>query len=130
MREAQVRASIEYPPYIRLHKIPESLEDRRPTWDVTRPYWPKYRPGYDHPTDVIFIEAAQPWLVEALCRQANIDEIEDHWFVLFNEGTMGDKAINMQITSTAWNKMQCHSTKTETSKARIVQRLILNYQPT
>ena len=46
------------------------------------------------------------------------------------KGTMGDKAINMQITSTAWNKLQCHSTKTETSKARIVQRLILNYQPT
>ena len=46
------------------------------------------------------------------------------------KGTIGDKAINMQITSTAWNKLQCHSTKTETSKARIVQRLILNYQPT
>ena len=46
------------------------------------------------------------------------------------KGTKGEKAINMQITSTAWNKLHCHKTKTETSKARIVQTLILNYKPT
>ena len=46
------------------------------------------------------------------------------------KGTTGYKQINMRITSTAWNRLQCHSTATKLSKARIVQSLILSYTPT
>jgi hypothetical protein len=46
------------------------------------------------------------------------------------KGTTGDKQINMRITSTAWKRLQCHSTATKLSKARIVQSLILSYAPT
>ena len=46
------------------------------------------------------------------------------------KGTTGDKQINMNITSTAWKKLQCHRTATKLSKARIVESLILSYKPT
>ena len=46
------------------------------------------------------------------------------------KGTTGDKQINMNITSTAWKRLQCHSTATRLSKARIVESLILTYTPT
>ena len=46
------------------------------------------------------------------------------------KGTTGDKQINMNITSTAWNRLQCHRTATKLSKARIVESLILSYKPT
>lgn len=46
------------------------------------------------------------------------------------KGTTGDKQINMRITSTAWNRLQCHSTAKKLSKALIVQSLILSYTPT
>ncbi len=46
------------------------------------------------------------------------------------KGTTGEKQINMRITSTAWNRLQCHSTATKLSKARIIQSLILSYKPT
>jgi hypothetical protein len=43
--------------------------------------------------------------------------------------TTGTAQINERITSTAWNKLQCHSTAINQSKARILQRLILEYTP-
>lgn len=46
------------------------------------------------------------------------------------KGETGEAQINARITSTAWNKLQCHSTATELSKARIIQFLILDYKPT
>lgn len=45
------------------------------------------------------------------------------------KGSTGDKQINYSITSTAWNKLQCHKTATGLSKARIVQSLLLAYKP-
>ena len=40
------------------------------------------------------------------------------------------KQLNLQISSTAWKKLQCASNDLKMSKARIVQTLILNYEPT
>ena len=40
----------------------------------------------------------------------------------------GSNQINLAISSTAWNKLECHKTATGLSKARIVQTLILNYK--
>ena len=34
----------------------------------------------------------------------------------------------MAVSSTAWNKLECHKTATGLSKARIVQTLILNHK--
>ena len=34
----------------------------------------------------------------------------------------------MAVSSTAWNKLECHKTATGLSKARIVQTLILNHR--
>ena len=45
------------------------------------------------------------------------------------KGTKGTKQINYSITSTAWKKLECHKTATGQSKARIIQFLILGYQP-
>jgi len=39
-----------------------------------------------------------------------------------------DKRITMDITSTAWNKIHCHSTATERSMSQIFQSLCLNYR--
>lgn len=44
------------------------------------------------------------------------------------KGTTGSKQLNLAITSTAYNKLECHKTATKYSKARIVQTLILNYR--
>ena len=44
------------------------------------------------------------------------------------KGTIGSKQLNLAITSTAYNKLECHKTATKYSKARIVQTLILNYR--
>ena len=46
------------------------------------------------------------------------------------KGTKGDKQITYYITSTAWNKLECHKTATGKSKARLIQSIILNYKPT
>ena len=40
-----------------------------------------------------------------------------------------DKRVTMDITSTAWNKIHCHSTATERSMSQIFQSLCLNYKP-
>jgi len=40
------------------------------------------------------------------------------------------KQLNLRISSTAWKKLQCASNDLKMSKARIVQTLILNYEPT
>ena len=40
-----------------------------------------------------------------------------------------DKRVTMDITSTAWNKIHCHSTVTERSMSQIFQWLCLNYKP-
>jgi len=40
-----------------------------------------------------------------------------------------DKRVTMDITSTAWNKIHCHSTATERSMSQIFQWLCLNYKP-
>jgi len=45
------------------------------------------------------------------------------------KGETGSKQINYSITSTAWNKLECHKTATGHSKARIMQFLILRYKP-
>jgi len=46
------------------------------------------------------------------------------------KGKTGDKQINYDVSSTAWNKLECHKTALGMSKARIVQSIILNYKPT
>ena len=46
------------------------------------------------------------------------------------KGAKGTKQINYDITSTAWNKLECHKTASGKSKARIVQSIILHYTPT
>lgn len=40
-----------------------------------------------------------------------------------------EKRLTMDITSTAWNKIHCHSTATERSMSQIFQSLCLNYKP-
>ena len=40
-----------------------------------------------------------------------------------------DKRVTMDVTSTAWNKIHCHSTATERSMSQIFQSLCLNYKP-
>jgi hypothetical protein len=45
------------------------------------------------------------------------------------KGTKGSVQVNERITSTAWKTLECHSTAIGQSKARILQRLILGYQP-
>jgi hypothetical protein len=45
------------------------------------------------------------------------------------KGTKGTKQLNLSISSTAYHKLTCHSTALKLSKARIVQSLVLNYQP-
>ena len=45
------------------------------------------------------------------------------------KATTGTHQINERITSTAWKKLQCHSTATKMSKARIIQSLLLGYRP-
>mgnify|MGYP004348979147 FL=1 len=39
-----------------------------------------------------------------------------------------EKRLTMDITSTAWNKIHCHSTATERSMSQIFQSLCLNYK--
>lgn len=45
------------------------------------------------------------------------------------KGSIGDKQITYDISSTSWKKLECHKTSTGLSKGRIVQFLILRYQP-
>jgi hypothetical protein len=45
------------------------------------------------------------------------------------KGATGEVQVNERITSTAWNKLQCHSTAIRQSKARIIQRLLEEYRP-
>ena len=40
-----------------------------------------------------------------------------------------DKRVTIDVTSTAWNKIHCHSTVTERSMSQIFQQLCLNYKP-
>ena len=40
-----------------------------------------------------------------------------------------DKRVTIDVTSTAWNKIHCHSTATERSMSQIFQQLCLNYKP-
>ena len=60
------------------------------------------------------------------------------WNVLYLEpvikrihyrSSKADKRVTMDITSTAWNKIHCHSTATERSMSQIFQSLCLNYKP-
>jgi len=45
------------------------------------------------------------------------------------KGVTGDKQLNQRITSTAWNKLACYANELRQSKARVLQRLILDYKP-
>jgi len=40
-----------------------------------------------------------------------------------------DKRVTIDVTSTAWNKIHCHSIATERSMSQIFQQLCLNYKP-
>ena len=46
------------------------------------------------------------------------------------KGTTGTKQLSYYISESAWNKLECHKTAQGLSKARIVQSIILDYQPT
>ena len=68
--------------------------------------------------------------------QEPIDRYE--WNVLFLEpiikriqyrSSKSEKRVTIDITSTAWNKINCHSTATESSMSQIFQILCLNYKP-
>ena len=45
------------------------------------------------------------------------------------KGVTGDKQLNQRITSTAWNKLACYANELKQSKARVFQRLVLDYKP-
>ena len=45
------------------------------------------------------------------------------------KGNSGSKQLNYLVSSTAFNKLKCHSTATGRSMARIVQDLLLQYKP-
>jgi hypothetical protein len=45
------------------------------------------------------------------------------------KGVTGDKQLNLDIHSTAWNKLVCYANELQQSKARVLQRLILDYKP-
>ena len=45
------------------------------------------------------------------------------------KGVTGDKQLNPRITSTAWNKLACYANELKQSKARVFQRLVLDYKP-
>ena len=45
------------------------------------------------------------------------------------KGVKGEKQIQMRITTTAWNKIHCHSTATAMSMSRIFQNLCLTHKP-
>ena len=60
------------------------------------------------------------------------------WNVLYLESVFkkihyrsgkADKRVTIDVTSTAWNKIHCHSTATERSMSQIFQSLCLNYKP-
>ena len=60
------------------------------------------------------------------------------WNVLYLEpvikrihyrSSKADKRVTIDVTSTAWNKIHCHSTATERSMSQIFQSLCLNYKP-
>ncbi|MDB4336794.1 hypothetical protein N9996_04360 [Synechococcus sp. AH-603-M21] len=60
------------------------------------------------------------------------------WNVLYLEpvikrihyrSSKADKRVTIDVTSTAWNKIHCHSTATERSISQIFQSLCLNYKP-
>lgn len=44
------------------------------------------------------------------------------------KGSTGNKQITYRITTTAWNKLDCHSKAIGKSKARIVQELIMDHK--
>ena len=44
------------------------------------------------------------------------------------KGNTGTVQLNLAVSSTAWNKLECHKTATGLSKARIVQTLIMNHK--
>lgn len=45
------------------------------------------------------------------------------------KGSSGSKQLNYLVSSTAFNKLKCHSTATGRSMARIAQDLLLQYKP-
>ena len=45
------------------------------------------------------------------------------------KGSTGDKQLNLSIHSTAWNKLACYANELKQSKARVFQRLVLDYTP-
>ena len=45
------------------------------------------------------------------------------------KGVTGDKQLNQRISSTAWNKLACYANELKQSKARVFQRLVLDYKP-
>lgn len=49
--------------------------------------------------------------------------------VIRYKGTKGDVQLNERISTTAWKTLDCHSTATKMSKARIIQELLLTYKP-
>lgn len=49
--------------------------------------------------------------------------------VIKQKGATGTKQLNYLISSTAFNKLKCHSTATGKSMARITQDLLLTYKP-
>ena len=46
------------------------------------------------------------------------------------KGAKGNHQLNLRISSTAWKQLQCLSNDIKLSKARIIQTLICEYQPT
>ena len=77
---------------------------------------------------------------QGLTRRAMLNRILNHAVpkTTFNQvtkdfkykGTKGDKQINYMINSSAWYKLESFKANAGKSKARIVQSLINNYQPT
>lgn len=79
-------------------------------------------------------------LIKGIPKYSSIgDQGRHHWDseLLNNEsrikikqkGSSGSKQLNYLVSSTAFNKLKCHSTVTGRSMARIVQGLLLQYKP-
>jgi hypothetical protein len=73
---------------------------------------------------------ASPRNPEAISRyEWNVLYLEPVFKKIHYRSSKADKRVTMDVTSTAWNKIHCHSTATERSMSQIFQSLCLNYKP-
>ena len=73
---------------------------------------------------------ASPRNPEAINRyEWNVLYLEPVFKKIHYRSGKADKRVTIDVTSTAWNKIHCHSKATERSMSQIFQSLCLNYKP-